>query len=101
MANDADYSQRTADPVDDKYDVKGMVAALRRQNPYLSLWSNETEMKRFEDGLRDNLAGRGTTDRDQALLRQGRPGEVEDEKGDMEYMDGQDGANRWRDRTKL
>lgn len=72
--DNVDFSQRTADdPGDDQ--AERIVKQMRRDNPYLSIWSDEEKIREFTEQLRDELNGNGrdTSAEENARVKQERP----------------------------
>lgn len=76
MSDHVDYTRQEAAPVGDDA-AERIVRALRRDLPYLALWNDPVQTKRFVDGVRDSLSGTDTTIRENARLKQSN---VDDEK---------------------
>jgi hypothetical protein len=74
MADDVDFSQRTAGGLEDDQ-AERIVKSMRRDNPYWTLWTDPDKRREFTEQLRDMLNGNGrdTTAEENARVKQERP----------------------------
>ena len=98
--NNVDYSQRTApDPDEDDPMADPLMRALRDLTKYDPMWRDPVQVKGFYDSLQDAMStgpdkAKGASPGEVSRLRQESP-------DDLEYMDGEEGARKWRETKRL
>jgi len=73
--NNVDFSQRYADGLGDSDEADRIVRALMRIPglEHMEMWRDPDKLKRFTDGVRNELSGYNTTPEEDARLRQETP----------------------------